>query len=59
MPEPGGHDLLREWQAAMQSVVSSAASAAGGAELPHQLLAPMQRQLELVEEVFEREGAEI
>jgi hypothetical protein len=36
----------------MQSVV---ASAAGRAELPHQLLAPMQRQLELVQEVIERE----
>ena len=39
----------------MQSLVSSAASAAGRSEVPRQLLAPMQRQLELVQEVFERE----
>lgn len=55
MAESGGRDLLREWQEAMQSVVSSAASVAGRAELPRQLLAPMQRQLELVEELLERE----
>ncbi len=55
MADPGGRDLLREWQDAMQSVVSSAASVAGRAELPRQLLAPMQRQLELVEELLERE----
>jgi hypothetical protein len=58
MSEQGGRDLLREWQAAMQSVVSAAAGAAGAAgrsELPRQLLAPMQRQLELVEELLERE----
>jgi hypothetical protein len=55
MSEPGGRDLLREWQAAMQSVVSAATGAAGRAELPRQLLAPMQRQLELIEELLERE----
>jgi len=55
MPESGGRDLLHEWQAAMQSVVSSAASAAGRSALPKQLVAPMQRQLELVQEIFERE----
>lgn len=55
MPESGGHDLLREWQEAMQSVVSSAASAAGRSTLPRQLLTPMQRQLDLVQELFERE----
>ena len=55
MPEPGGHDLLRAWQTAMQSVVSSAASAAGRSELPRELLAPMQRQLELIREIVERE----
>lgn len=55
MAEPGGRDLLREWQDAMQSVFSAATSVAGRAELPRQLLAPMQRQLELVEELLERE----
>ena len=39
----------------MRSVVSSAASIAGRSELPRQLLEPMQRQLELVQEVIERE----
>ena len=39
----------------MDSVVTSAASVAGRSELPRQLLEPMQRQLELVEEIVERE----
>ena len=55
MPESGGRDLLKEWQEAMQSVVSSAASAAGRSALPRQLITPMQRQLDLVQELFERE----
>ena len=45
-------DLLREWQAAMRSLASSAT---GHSELPRQLLAPMQRQVELLQEVLERE----
>jgi hypothetical protein len=48
MPELGGHDLLREWQAAMRSL-------AGHADLPRQLLAPLQRQAELIQEILERE----
>jgi hypothetical protein len=39
----------------MDSVVASAASAAGRSELPRELLAASQRQLELVQEVVERE----
>jgi hypothetical protein len=39
----------------MESVVASAASVAGRADLPRQLLEPMQRQLELVQEIVERE----
>src|SRR5450755_3900638 len=39
----------------MESVVASAASVGGRAELPRRLLEPMQRQLELVQEVLERE----
>jgi hypothetical protein len=39
----------------MDSVVASAASLGGHSELPRQLLEPMQRQLELVQEVIERE----
>jgi hypothetical protein len=43
MPEAGGLDLLREWQSAMQSVI------------PRQLLAPIKRQTELIQDVLERE----
>ena len=39
----------------MDSVVASAVSAGGRTELPRQLLEAMQRQLELVQEVIERE----
>jgi len=39
----------------MDSVVASAVSAGGRTEIPRQLLEPMQRQLELVQEVIERE----
>ena len=48
MPELGGHDLLREWQAAMRSLASHA-------DVPRQLLAPLQRQAELMQEILERE----
>ncbi len=39
----------------MESVLASAASVSGGAELRRHLLEPMQRQLELMQEVIERE----
>ena len=55
MPEPSGRELLQEWQRLMESVVRSAASAAGHTELPRLLVEPMQRQLQLVEELVERE----
>ena len=50
-----GRDLIREWRAAMQSVISAAASVTGRAELPSQLLVPLQKQAELVQELLERE----
>jgi methyl-accepting chemotaxis protein len=50
-----GRDILREWQDAMQSLASTARTAAGRSELPKQLLSPMQRQLELLQEIVERE----
>jgi hypothetical protein len=53
--ELSGRELLSEWRALMDSVVASAASVGGRTELPRQLLEPMQRQLELVQEVIERE----
>src|SRR3954463_104832 len=43
MPENGGLDLLRDWQSAMQSVI------------PKQLLGPLQRQADLIQDVLERE----
>jgi hypothetical protein len=55
VPELNGRALLREWRALMDSVIASAASATGRAELPRELLEGMQRQLELVQEVIDRE----
>src|SRR5688500_12283291 len=55
MPDRDGHDLLDEWRSAMESVMSTATSVAGHAPIPHQLVEPMQRQLELVEEIIDRE----
>jgi Mg2+ and Co2+ transporter CorA len=55
MAEPSGRDLLGEWRRLMDAVVSSAASLGGRAELPRQLLEPMQKQVELLQEVIERE----
>src|SRR3954447_62848 len=43
MPDNGGLDLLRDWQSAMQSVI------------PKQLLGPLQRQADLIQDVLERE----
>lgn len=55
MPELSTRELLAEWQRVMDSVVASAASVGGRAPIPRQLVEPMQRQLELVQEVIERE----
>jgi len=52
---PDGRDLIREWQDAMQSLATTALGAAGRPELPKQLLGPMQRQVELLQELLERE----
>jgi hypothetical protein len=55
MSEPGAHELLGEWRRLMDSLVGSAASAAGHSQLPRDLLKVSQRQLELLQEVVERE----
>jgi hypothetical protein len=55
MAEPSGRDLLEEWRKVMESVISSASSAAGRTDLPRDLLAATQRQLEVVHDMFERE----
>lgn len=54
MPDLSGLDLLGEWRKAMSSLLGSAAGL-GQRELPRQLLEPMQRQIELVQEIIERE----
>jgi hypothetical protein len=53
--ELSGRELLSEWRQVMESVVSSAAAAAGRSELPGELLRASQRQLELVQEIVESE----
>jgi hypothetical protein len=54
VPDLSGRELLSEWRTLMDSIVASATSTAGGA-VPRPLLEAMQRQLELVQEVIERE----
>jgi hypothetical protein len=48
-------ELLEEWRGVMDSVVSSAASAAGRPELPRELLGAMQSQMALMQRVVDRE----
>ena len=55
MAELSGSELLREWQKLMDSLTAAASSVAGHSDLPRRLVEPMQRQLELLTEVIERE----
>jgi hypothetical protein len=55
VPELSGRELLHEWRQLMDSMIASANSAAGGSDLPHDLLGAIRRQLELVQDVIERE----
>jgi hypothetical protein len=55
MAERSGRELLEEWRGVMESVVSTAASAAGRAELPRELMGAMQTQMALMQRVLERE----
>jgi hypothetical protein len=56
VPEPTPPDLLREWRRMLDALTSSAVSVAGRTgDVPRQLVEPMQRQLELVGELLERE----
>lgn len=57
VPDLSGRELLGEWRKLMDSVVASATSVGGRTEIPRQLLEPMQRQIELLQEVIERERA--
>jgi uncharacterized protein YukE len=55
MAELSGRELLREWQRLTNSALASATSAAARSELPRQLLESMQHQLEVVQEVVQRD----
>ena len=55
MSEPNGRDLLEEWRNVLESVITSAASAAGQPDLPKDVLALTQRQIETVTALLERE----
>ena len=55
MAELSARDLFAEWRKLMDSARSSAVSLGGDAELSQRLLEPMQRQLELIHELLERE----
>ncbi len=55
MSEPDGHDLLGEWRRLVDSLVGSAASVAGRSQVPRELLRVSQRQLEVLQEVVDRE----
>jgi hypothetical protein len=48
VPDIGGRDLVREWQRAMEGVLGSVSKA----EVPGALLEPIQRQLQLVQELL-------
>lgn len=55
MPDLSGRDLLSEWRKLMDSLLESAAAMGTRSDLGRQLIEPMQRQLELVAEIVERE----
>jgi hypothetical protein len=55
MPDLNGRDLLREWRQMMEAVIASATSATARKDLPGELVGAMQRQLELVQEIVDRE----
>jgi hypothetical protein len=57
VPDLSGRELLGEWRKLMDSMVASAVSVGGRAEIPRQLLEPMQRQVQLLQDVIERERA--
>ena len=55
MSELSGRDLLEEWRGVVESLLASASAATGRAEMPREVLAAMRRQLELMQEVIDRE----
>jgi hypothetical protein len=53
MSEPGGRELLTEWRSVMESIVSSAAAAAGRTEIAGDVVRASQRQLEMLQELVD------
>jgi len=51
----GRERRIEEWRRVMDAVISSAASVAGGSTLPRDVLRATQRQVELVQELLDRE----
>jgi hypothetical protein len=54
-PEISPRELLSEWRKMMDSMVTSVTSVGDATDATSRLLEPMQRQLELVQDVIERE----
>ena len=54
MADQGGRDLT-EWRRLAESLAASAASAAGNSTIPKDLMRVSQRQVELLQEVIQRE----
>jgi hypothetical protein len=55
MPEISGRDLIREWRKVTDAMLEALSSVTGRSEIPRQIAEPMQRQLELVQDLIERE----
>ncbi len=55
MADLSGRELIEEWRRRMESLIASATSHGSRAELPRELLAVSLHQLELMQELFERE----
>ncbi len=55
MADQGGRDPVGEWRRLAESLAASAAAAAGNTTIPKDLLRVSQRQVELLQEVIQRE----
>ncbi len=55
MPEISGREIIREWRKLTDAMVEALSSVAGRPEVPHQVADAMQRQLELVQDLIDRE----
>jgi hypothetical protein len=55
VPELSAHELVAEWRKALDSMAGVVASVGDQVEIPRQLVEPMRRQLELVQELVARE----